>query len=92
MVRVISEEPRNIKGEKQHGKFRAGDIRWEQQPWKLAQYSLRPGQPPMYLVEGIKNVAYTKNQLQIVGDEKQAPESALTKKALNQRNKKNKTK
>ena len=80
MVRVILEEPRDVTNKKLHGTFRAGDVRWEKEPRKIIQYSLRPSQPPMYIIEGIKNVAYTRNQLQVVDDdEKPAPKEAIKK-------------
>ena len=57
-----------------------GDIRWEIEPRKIRQISLRPNQPPMYLVDGIDNAAYTKNQLQVVSDvEKPPPKEAVKK-------------
>jgi hypothetical protein len=75
-VRVILEEPRNIQGDKQHGKFRKGDMRWENKTREIEQLSLRPNQPPMYLVDGIKNVAYTKEQLQVIPDKELPPKEA----------------
>jgi hypothetical protein len=78
-VRVILEEPRNIQGDKQHGKFRKGDIRWENKTREIEQISMRPNQPPMYLVDGINNVAYTKEQLQVINpNEKPPKEESIT--------------
>jgi hypothetical protein len=65
-VRVILDEPRNIQGIKEHGKFREVDLRWENKNRKVEQILLRPNQPPMYLISGIKNASYTKQQLQII--------------------------
>jgi len=94
-VRVILEEPRDIQGTKQYGKFRKGDIRWENKTREIEQLSLRPNQPPMYVVDGIKNVAYTKEQLQVVNPKELPPkEQSIThyivEKLLNKRRFKNK--
>ena len=60
-VRVVLDEPYG------HGtKFRSGDIRWDKQTHDIEYVLLKPNQPPMYMVDGIDNVAYTKNQLQVV--------------------------
>jgi len=92
-VRVILDEPRNIENKKLHGRFRMGDIRWEIEPRTITQVVLNPSQPPMYLVSGIKNASYTKNQLQLVKDgEAKPPQSAIKKyvveKLLEKRNNK----
>ena len=34
---------------------------------------LKPGNPPLYRLSGVTNVAYTKNQLQVVGKDEKAP-------------------
>lgn len=66
-VRVILEKPQDIaSGKRLQGNFRAGDIRWERKIRKIKQVLIKPDQPPMYLVEGYKNTAFTKNQLQVV--------------------------
>lgn len=44
-------------------KFRASDLRYEVEPRKIVQVLLKPDQPPMYLLEGIKSAAYTREQL-----------------------------
>ena len=79
-VRTILDEPRDSQGLKQHGKFRAGDIRWNMTPTTITRLSLRPNQPPMYMVGDEENVAYTKNQLQVIkANEKPVPEEAKNK-------------
>jgi hypothetical protein len=79
-VRVILDEPRNIQGIKEHGKFREVDLRWENKNRKVEQILLRPNQPPMYLISGIKNASYTKQQLQIIPkDEKLYNIESITK-------------
>jgi hypothetical protein len=94
-VRVILEEPRDIQGTKQHGNFRKGDIRWENKTREIEQLSLRPNQPPMYIIDGIDNVAYTKEQLQVVPEKELPPkEQSIThyivEKILDKRKFKNK--
>jgi hypothetical protein len=79
-VRIILDEPRNIQGTKLHGTFRNGDIRWEVQPRTIVFLSLRPNQPPMYMVSGINNAAYTKNQLQVVSENERPPPVEAVKK------------
>jgi len=72
-VRVILDEPRDIQGTKQNGTFRKGDIRWNNKIDVIENLSLRPNQPPMYLIKDINNVAYTKEQLQVVKDNEKPP-------------------
>jgi hypothetical protein len=76
-VRVILEEPKSIDNKKLHGDFRSGDIRWENKIRQIKQISLRPRFPPLYIIDGIPNVGYTRNQLQVVTKEDKAPESAI---------------
>ena len=52
--------------EKLHGIFRKGDIRWENVVREIDSFYLRPHQPPLYILKDIDNVAYTRNQLQLV--------------------------
>lgn len=73
-VRVIAEEPRDfVTGKKHKGPFRATDIRWEPEPREVERRILRPGFPPMYMIEGIDKVAYTKGQLQVVPEKEADP-------------------
>ena len=82
-VRVISDEPKTIQGLKESSKdFRATDIRWELPIREIKQLSLRPNQPPMYLIEGIDNAAYTKQQLQVVKDNEKPPHFESVKKYI----------
>jgi hypothetical protein len=46
-------------------KFRASDLRYEPKAREVKQVLLKPDQPPMYLVEGIKSAAYTREQLKV---------------------------
>lgn len=75
-VRAKLDKPVSIATGKQvYGGFRIGDARWEKEVRTIAQQILKPGNPPMYLLSGRKNVAYTRAQLQVV-DEKETQPSA----------------
>ena len=77
-VRVQLDNPIDYTSEKRlHGKFRIGDIRWTKQPQPITQLFLRPDQPPMYQVNHNDNVAYTKNQLQVVKPDEVKPSAKL---------------
>jgi hypothetical protein len=72
-VRVILEVPQEFINEKRlTGKFRVGDSRWENKIRYITQIFMRPANPPMYKVDEI-DVAYTKNQLQVVKANEKAP-------------------
>jgi len=74
-VRVALHAPEDVvTGKRLHGKFRATDIRWDPEIRTVTNLSLRPDAPPMYTVSGHKNVAFTKNQLQIVHKDEKYPE------------------
>lgn len=64
-VRVALDKPIDLMGNKQHGKFRQGDIRWSLKPSKVERIQLKPDQPALYKVEGYTPL-YTRNQLQVV--------------------------
>jgi len=69
-----------VEGERLHGTFRAGDIRFSKSIHEITQIYLRPGQPPMYQLDNDKSVAYTKYQLQVVNANEVAPSVASQKK------------
>lgn len=65
-VRTLLDYPIDIANKKrQHGKFRATDIRWSLDVKKIRWVVLKPGQPPMYRVQGEK-ILRTIQQLQKV--------------------------
>lgn len=67
MVRTQLDNPTDyLTNARLHGKFRMGDVRWTKDPKPITQIYLRPDEPPMYKVGTNANVAYTKNQLQVV--------------------------
>lgn len=73
-VRVILDYPRGLTNKKKlTGKFRAGDIRWDPDIKTIKQVNLLPGQPPLYQINGIKNVQYTREQLQVVPEKELEP-------------------
>ena len=83
-VRVQLDEPRDIDGNKLHGKFRDSDIRFGTNIYKIIDIHLTPHQPPLYIInkplKANQHVTYTKNQLQLVkDDEKEPPASVLRK-------------
>jgi len=66
-VRIPLDQPKGVaRGERLHGNFRAGDIRYEREPTEIERVSIRPNQPVMYITNKNKMVAYTKKQLQIL--------------------------
>ena len=81
-VRVVLDEPRDIKGKKEHGKFRSADMRWENDITEIDLFILKPQQPPMYLTKKYPHVAYTRQQIQVVPEnEENPPDSVLRGKA-----------
>lgn len=84
-VRVMLEEPKSLQGKKLHGKFRRGDVRFDENLRTIKEVLLKPGFPPMYLLDGavgdrkVEPIAYTKNQLQIVNPEEQYPSQQVIK-------------
>ena len=66
-VRVLLDHPIDVYNKKRlNGKFRSGDIRWSIEIYKITEILLRPGFPPMYLINNNKSTQYTKQQLQVV--------------------------
>jgi hypothetical protein len=78
-VRTKLEDPISVLGEKLHGRFRTGDIRWDPRIRVIRKLILSPEQPPMYLLDGphgrlkVSRCAYTRKQLQIVPDNENPP-------------------
>nr|CAG8597061.1 15710_t:CDS:2 [Entrophospora candida] len=86
-VQVMLFEPMSVLGQKLHGKFRTGDIRWDPKIRIIKKLMLTPGQPPTYLVDGpqgklgISCCTYIRKQLQVVLDnENPPPDSVIRKK------------
>jgi hypothetical protein len=66
-VRKILDEPKDPGTQtKLAGKFRKTDTRWENQIRTIDAIILHPAQPPLYKLSGLKNVLFTKAQLQTI--------------------------
>ncbi|GET54189.1 chromobox protein homolog 5-like [Rhizophagus irregularis DAOM 181602=DAOM 197198] len=83
-VRVKLDEPISVLGNKLHGKFRTGDIRWNPNIRVIKKMILSPEQPPTYLLNGphgrlgVSRCAYTRKELQVVPiNEKPPPDSVI---------------
>jgi hypothetical protein len=82
-VRVKLEEPISVLGQKLHGKFRTGDIRWNPKIRTIKKLILSPDQPPTYLLDGphgrlgVSRCAYTRKQLQVVPDNENPPPDSV---------------
>ena len=79
MVRYQLDEPINVQGRKQHGRFRAGDVKWSIKPTVVERVQLMPAEPPMYKIRG-KTALYTRNQLQIVNADAKLPPASVQSK------------
>lgn len=80
-VRVILDEPREVtQGIKLHGPFRSADVRWNPDVRIVKEVLLKPGYPPMYLLDGkigprkIDPTPYTKSHLQVIKSDEQPPD------------------
>lgn len=63
-VRVLLDYPVNNTNEARlYGKFRSTDTRWTKETFRITEILIKPGFPPMYLVNDGSDVARTKNQL-----------------------------
>jgi hypothetical protein len=72
-VRVQLTEPKDFKERGIKGHFRAGDIRWGQDIFKIVNYVFDPHSPVLYKLNQKKkkheHVAYTRQQLQVVKED-----------------------
>ncbi|GET54513.1 chromobox protein homolog 5-like [Rhizophagus irregularis DAOM 181602=DAOM 197198] len=82
-VRVKLDEPISVLGNKLHGKFRTGDIRWNPNIRVIKKMILSPEQPPTYLLDGphgrlgVSRCAYTQKELQIVPENEHPPPDSM---------------
>jgi len=58
-----------------YGNFRATDVKWTQNIYKITEVLLVPGKPPGYLTDADDNVFRTKNQLAIVKNNEKEPDA-----------------
>jgi hypothetical protein len=80
-VRTVSEKPRDVANDNVlFGNFRKSDIRWNQKQRTVKEILIKPNFPPMYLLDGnigkrkVEPIARTKEQLQIIKPNEEAPE------------------
>jgi len=65
--RYLLDNPiRYTDGQRMHGTFRAGDIRWSKEHYPITRFYLRPDEPPLYELGDDGRVAYSREQLQVV--------------------------
>ncbi|CAB4411571.1 unnamed protein product [Rhizophagus irregularis] len=82
-VRVKLDEPISVLGNKLHGKFRTGDIRWNPNIRVIKKMILSPEQPPTYLLNGphgrlgVSRCAYTRKELQVVPENERPPPDSV---------------
>jgi len=85
-VRIQLDNPVDaVETKRLNGSFRIGDIQWENVIRNITQVYLRPDFPPMYQVDkddDDNNVAYTRNQLQVVLSNKKKLSTKLRKKEI----------
>jgi transposase InsO family protein len=81
-VRIPYEKPVDNINEKRQAdsRWRVVDIRWRKKIYTISQVILRSNQPPMYLLEGIKNTAFTRSNLQVVDENEKMPEIPMVEK------------
>ena len=64
LVYRLLDTPENALGEKQSGKFRTGDYRYDRQPRKIEKIVCYAGKNPYrYMLNGLPNAAFTESQL-----------------------------
>jgi hypothetical protein len=74
-VRVKLDSPKEfINDEKLHGTFRAGDIRWSSDTYKITNTIMQPNRPILYVLNNKMFPAYNRNELQIVSHDDDEPD------------------
>jgi hypothetical protein len=68
-----------VTGKRLIGNFRATDVRWSKKPSVISDVVIKPGSPPLYNLDDDTSTAYTKNQLQVIGDETGPEEKAISR-------------
>ncbi len=82
-VRRMLDHPINAITKKRTGsKFRETDIRWSPEISVITNVLIKSYQPPLYLIDTNEhqNVAYTKNQLQVIDDNEKKPDKSSIRK------------
>lgn len=62
-VRVMLDYPKSFQGNKLHGSFRSGDIRWSLKPHIIENVLLMKNRPIRYVVSGVNDTTYSKFEL-----------------------------
>ena len=66
-MRIKLDHPIDVYNKKKlGGNFRAGNIKWTINVYKVKEVLLRPGFPPLYLTTKSKTTQYTTQQLQVI--------------------------
>ena len=79
-VRVQLDVPIDyVSGKRLIGTFRATDVRFSKEPHTISDVVIKPGSPPLYILDDDNTTAYTKNQLQVIGEEKGPEEKAIAR-------------
>lgn len=88
-VRVKLDKPEEATGKKYGGRFRATDIKYSPKVRVIKHIILKPGYPPLYLLDDPKGkdeyergVAYTKQQLQLVDENEKLPPAYVQRKYI----------
>lgn len=83
-VRLALDTPVSVSsGKREHGGFRAGDIKFDPTIREIKHIEISPGQPIMYLLNGnsglwgVHPTQYTRNQLQLVREGEKLPNAKL---------------
>lgn len=83
-VRLVLDNPKDIiEGRRLHGKFRSSDVRWDTKIRTVKEIILKPGYPPLYLLDGNQTkrnldiTARTRQQLQLVSEHEEAPDPSV---------------
>jgi hypothetical protein len=77
-----------VTDKKLHGGFRHGDLRYSKELYKINKVLLINQQPIRYMVEGIKNASYTRDELLLADEKESAEHQAADKKRLDDEEKK----
>ena len=85
-VRIKLDEPEDILTSKRlHGRFRAGDTRYENKERTIENILIYPDEPPMYVVSGLPTTAYTKEELQKIPPNEQNPPDSVQERFIVER-------
>ena len=82
-VRVQLDNPMSLQGNKLHGRFRSGDIRFNPTIRTIKYILIKQNQPPIYLLDGnhgslkVDTTGYTRNQLQLVSHNEILPTTPI---------------